>query len=72
MASVVPSYDRDRVRTADIKKLIVWYGILRQYAPEVFETTPEAETTEAPATNAVVSEVATVADEAPVAEEKKE
>ncbi len=37
MASVVPEYDRDRVRPTDIKKLIVWYGILRQYAPEVFE-----------------------------------
>ncbi|HLL94406.1 MAG TPA: DUF5606 domain-containing protein [Spirosoma sp.] len=37
MASVVPDYDRDRVRPTDIKKLIVWYGILRQYAPEVFE-----------------------------------
>ncbi len=37
MAEVVPDYDRDRVRPADIKKLIVWYGILRQFAPEVFE-----------------------------------
>lgn len=37
MASVVPDYDRDRVRSTDIKKLIVWYGILRQYAPEAFE-----------------------------------
>ena len=35
MASVVPNYDRERVRSADIKKLINWYGILRQYAPEV-------------------------------------
>jgi hypothetical protein len=41
MASVVPSYDRDRVRPADIKKLITWYSILRQYAPEVFEVTTE-------------------------------
>lgn len=38
MTSVVPDYDRDRVRPTDIKKLIVWYGILRQYAPEVFES----------------------------------
>lgn len=41
MASVVPDYDRDRVRPTDIKKLIVWYGILRQYAPEVFEQADE-------------------------------
>ena len=50
MASVVPTYDRDRVRLADIKKLVSWYGILRQFAPEVFDETtdetdePEAET----------------------------
>ncbi|MBC3786093.1 DUF5606 domain-containing protein [Spirosoma utsteinense] len=41
MASVVPDYDRDRVRQADIKKLIVWYGILRQHAPEAFEKTAD-------------------------------
>jgi hypothetical protein len=41
MASVVPSYDRERVRLTDIKKLITWYAILRQYAPEVFEVTAE-------------------------------
>ncbi|GAB3764304.1 DUF5606 family protein [Spirosoma pomorum] len=41
MASVVPSYDRERVRPTDIKKLITWHSILRQYAPEVFETTTE-------------------------------
>ena len=39
MATVVPNYDRERVRPTDIKKLISWYGILRQYAPEVFEVT---------------------------------
>ncbi|MVM38976.1 hypothetical protein GO730_17875 [Spirosoma sp. HMF3257] len=39
MASVVPAYDRDRVRTTDIKKLVSWYGILRQFAPEVFDVT---------------------------------
>ncbi|MBD2751368.1 DUF5606 family protein [Spirosoma validum] len=41
MASVVPTYDRERVRTTDIKKLIIWYGILRQFAPEVFEKVAE-------------------------------
>ncbi|QIP16225.1 DUF5606 domain-containing protein [Spirosoma aureum] len=53
MASVVPDYDRERVRQADIKKLIVWFGILRQYAPEVFEKpadeSVEAATEETPA-----------------------
>lgn len=65
MATVVPNYDRDRVRLADIKKLISWYGILRQYAPEVFEgpanETPdtagaeEAATSDAPAASEEVS-----------------
>ncbi|GAB4021444.1 DUF5606 family protein [Spirosoma koreense] len=52
MASVVPNYDRERVRPADIKKLIVWYSILRQFAPEVFDVAPQeptAEATEEPA-----------------------
>ncbi|WP_420151336.1 DUF5606 domain-containing protein [Spirosoma sp.] len=56
MASVVPNYDRERVRVTDIKKLISWYGILRQFAPEVFEKSTEekqAETTEEP----IVAEV---------------
>jgi hypothetical protein len=51
MATVVPDYDRERVRPTDIKKLIVWYGLLRQHAPEIFERQPEADpTSEAPAT----------------------
>lgn len=58
MATVVPEYDRDRVRPTDIKKLIVWYGLLRQHAPEIFESQPEADTTEAPATEAQPDEQA--------------
>lgn len=49
MATVVPDYDRERVRTGDIRKLIVWYGILREYAPELFEEPTPAEETDAPA-----------------------
>ncbi|AQG80580.1 DUF5606 domain-containing protein [Spirosoma montaniterrae] len=41
MAEAVPTYDRERVRATDIKKLVMWYGILRQYAPEVFEPSAE-------------------------------
>lgn len=43
MGTVIPNYDRERVRASDIKKLITWYSILRQYAPELF--TPEPEST---------------------------
>ena len=46
MASVVPDYDRDRVRPTDIKKLIVWYSILRQHVPEAFEKADDASLTE--------------------------
>lgn len=69
MASVVPAYDRDRVRTADIKKLIIWYGILRQFAPDVFTVEPvttEPETasaTEDTALEETPSAEASVADE---------
>lgn len=28
MAEVLPEYDRDRVHTSDIKKLILWYNLL--------------------------------------------
>ncbi|WP_019989247.1 DUF5606 domain-containing protein [Rudanella lutea] len=50
MGEVLPEYDRERVRTSDIKKLVSWYGILRQHAPEVFEAKADesaAETNEA-------------------------
>lgn len=66
MASVVPAYDRERVRQADIKKLISWYGILSQYAPELFEVTAEAEA--APDEKSDASEGVEEAPEAPVAE----
>lgn len=68
MASVVPNYDRDRVRPTDIKKLIMWYGVLRQYAPEVFAVKAE-EVTEEKAEEAVPESAAV---DTPVAEEKEE
>ena len=70
MASVVPDYDRDRVRTTDIKKLIVWYGILRQYAPEAFETATD-EVTE-PADEIPAEASIAEAEEVPVAEANDE
>jgi hypothetical protein len=33
--SVLPDYDEARVYISDLKKLVKWYGILLQYAPEV-------------------------------------
>jgi hypothetical protein len=39
LKSVLPEFDEDRVYVSDIKKLVKWYGILTQVAPEVFEQT---------------------------------
>jgi hypothetical protein len=36
LKSVLPDYDQDRVYVSDIKKLVKWYSILQEYAPEVF------------------------------------
>lgn len=52
MSEVVPDYDRERVRVSDIKKLVSWYGILRQYAPELFEEKAEETTTDEAASEA--------------------
>jgi hypothetical protein len=44
--SVLPDYDEARVYVSDLKKLVKWYGIILQYAPEVLvdqETKEEKE-----------------------------
>ncbi len=47
MEQILPDYDRDRVRDTDIRKLISWYSILKQFAPEAFEKTEEVVEVEA-------------------------
>jgi hypothetical protein len=43
LKSVLPEFDQDRVYVSDIKKLVKWYSVLHEYAPEVFvEKTDEA------------------------------
>jgi hypothetical protein len=44
LKSVLPEYDEDRVYVSDIKKLVKWYGVLQEYAPEVFVEKSEEET----------------------------
>lgn len=34
---IVPDYDRERVYTSSIEKLINWYNTLVKYVPELFE-----------------------------------
>jgi len=43
LKSVLPEYDEERVYVSDIKKLVKWYAILLQYAPEVFEANSKTE-----------------------------
>ncbi|MDO1446183.1 DUF5606 domain-containing protein [Rhodocytophaga aerolata] len=38
---IVPQYDRERVYSSDIKKLVTWYGILVNHAPDLFEKKQE-------------------------------
>lgn len=46
MEEVLPTYDRDRVYMADIKKLITWYNLLISCGITDFEDAPEAEMAE--------------------------
>lgn len=46
MQHVLPTVDEGRVYTSDIKKLVSWYKIIRNQAPEVLEETPETSTEE--------------------------
>ena len=45
MGEVLPNYDRDRVHTSDIKKLVQWYNLLISNGISDFEE-KEAEATE--------------------------
>ena len=45
---ILPNFDRDRVYVSDIKKLVSWYKILLQYAPETLEPQQKAETVQEP------------------------
>jgi len=40
---VLPDFDENKVYPSDIKKLVSWYKIIREYAPEVLEEQEEAE-----------------------------
>ncbi len=46
MAEVLPEYDRDRVHTSDIKKLIQWYNLLVSNGEDLLGGDNAAETVE--------------------------
>ncbi len=41
LKSVLPDFDDARVYTSDIKKLVTWYNIIRNAAPEVLQESSE-------------------------------
>ena len=49
LRSVLPNYDQDRVYVSDIKKLVKWYSILSEQAPEIFIDKMEEVAKEEPA-----------------------
>lgn len=72
MNDVLPEFDRSRVYISDIKKIINWYNLLSQYAPEAFETSAEAATEETTTEESANEESAPVeaSDEAEATEAK--
>jgi hypothetical protein len=44
LKSVLPEYDEDRVYVSDIKKLVKWYSVLLEQAPELFADKSESTT----------------------------
>jgi hypothetical protein len=43
MKAVLPLYDEDRVYVSDIKKLVKWYQLIRNIAPEILDEAPSEE-----------------------------
>ena len=41
LAHIMPDYDKDRVYVSDIKKIVNWYLIIYQFAPELLEEVKE-------------------------------
>lgn len=41
LAHILPDYDRERVYVSDIKKIVNWYHIIYQFAPELLIETQE-------------------------------
>ena len=41
LAHILPDYDRERVYVSDIKKIVNWYQIIYQFAPELLVETQE-------------------------------
>lgn len=54
---ILPEWDKDRVYTSDIKKLVMWYDILAQHAPELIDPAKKEDDEEEEETTASQTEV---------------
>lgn len=76
MEKVVPDYDVEKVYCSDIKKLVIWYGVLSKNFPDIFteEKKVEDKKEEAPAKKEVEAkeEKATKTKETKATKEKEE
>lgn len=43
ITSILPNWDKDRIYTSDIKKLVTWYNKLSEFYPEALEDNKEEE-----------------------------
>jgi hypothetical protein len=64
---VAPEYDRQRVHSSDIQKIIAWYNILTAFLPEIFLQSTVVPATAAPVTG-VLEPTAQAAPETPAPE----
>ncbi|GAB4410771.1 MAG: hypothetical protein OHK0053_37590 [Microscillaceae bacterium] len=74
MAQVLPDFDREKVYTSDMKKLVKWYNTLVEFSPETFDALDEPEVsqdeeTKAPEAKSEDNSEVTGSPETPVLEE---
>ena len=41
LGEILPDYDRERVYSSDVKKMVSWYSIISEFAPEYFDIASE-------------------------------
>jgi len=44
MKAVLPEYDENRVYVSDLKKLVKWYSVIMQFAPEIIAASSAVDT----------------------------
>jgi hypothetical protein len=70
LKSVLPDYDESRVYVSDIKKLVKWYDVISQFAPEIFSETEDSKPAPTEASQAAATEE-TAGEEKPAKKKSK-